>query len=61
MLMTLSTSQRILPLKLYFYGFSLNAAKVDFMGIVDWFTRLHFLLQMTPLLIAVHLNQSGLA
>jgi hypothetical protein len=30
--------------------------KVDFMGIVEWFLGVHFLWQITPSLVAVHLN-----
>jgi hypothetical protein len=32
--------------------------KVDFMGVVEWFLGAHFSWQITPSLVAVHLNQS---
>ncbi len=35
--------------------------KVDFMGIINWFLRVHFSWQLTPLAVTVHLNQSGFA
>ena len=35
--------------------------KVDFMGIVEWFLGVNFSWQITPSLVAVHLNQSGFA
>jgi hypothetical protein len=31
------------------------------MGIVEWFLGIHFSWQITPSLVAVHLNQSGFA
>jgi hypothetical protein len=35
--------------------------QVDFMGIVEWFLGIHFSWRITLSLVAVHLNQSGLA
>ncbi len=35
--------------------------KVDLMGIVNWFLGIHFSWRITPLLVKVHLNQSGFA
>jgi hypothetical protein len=37
-----------------------NCCKVNFMSIVKWFLEVHFFWLITPSLIDVHLNQSGL-
>jgi hypothetical protein len=38
-----------------------KCCKVDFMGIITWFLGIHFLWQVTPSAVSVHLNQSGFA
>jgi hypothetical protein len=35
--------------------------QVDFMGLINWFLGIHFLWRITPLLVTIHLNQSGFA
>jgi hypothetical protein len=35
--------------------------KIDFMGIFNWFLGIHISWRITPLLVTIHLNQSGFA
>jgi hypothetical protein len=42
-----------------FCHFLAQRCKVDFMGIINWFLGIHFSWQITPLLVTIHLNQSG--
>ena len=36
-----------------------KCCKVDFMGIVEWFLGVHFSWRITPISVAINLNQSG--
>ncbi len=38
-----------------------ECSKVDFMGVVKWFLRIHFSWEIAPSSVSVHLNQSGFA